>query len=186
MMLISTAIGGGMQLFGGLGQAKASKRNAQIEQQIATQERAQNALRRQSMELDANRKKIENIRNVQLSRAMAMNTAVAQGAQFGSGLAGGLAQITGRGNWNELGINQNLQIGQNMFNIDDQISNLKMQKAEVGGDMATAQGISSLGGSIMKVAGSFSSLAGGFGGEAASGGSSYRSPSWATTTGGMY
>jgi hypothetical protein len=186
MMLISTAVGGGLQLFGGMGQAKASKKNAQIEMQIAAQERQQNALRRQSMELDANRKTIENIRNTQLARAGAVNAAVQQGAQFGTGLAGGLAQITGRSNWNELGINQNLQIGRNMFDIDEQISNLKVQKAEVGGQAADAAGIASLGGSIMKIGGQFGSLAGGFGGSASAGGSSYRSPSWATTTGGMY
>src|SRR6478736_2089310 len=97
------AIGTGLDLFGkvlGMGAAKKeaalNKQAAQYNMQIAQNEMKVEEQKRNAMRLDASRKQIENIRSAQLARSMAVNNAVNQNAQFGTGLSSGLAQITGR------------------------------------------------------------------------------------------
>jgi len=176
------AIGTGLDLFGkvlGMGAAKKeaalNKQAAQYNMQIAQNEMKVEEQKRNAMRLDASRKQIENIRSAQLARSMAVNNAVNQNAQFGTGLSSGLAQITGRANWNAEGIESNLEIGENIFGINKTIGDLKVAKAALGPKYADAQeqaamgqGLSSLGGSLVKNGGTIGSLGqtffGGFGG----------------------
>jgi hypothetical protein len=152
------AIVSGISSIFGAGDAK---KQAQISQQVAGIEGQQNQVRRQAMEISSQRQQTENIRNAQLARSMSLNSATQQGAQFGSGYAGGQAQISGDANYNALGISQNLMAGEKMFNYDDQISRLKAQSADVQGDQAMWQGIGQFGNSIMGAAGKFGNLMGG-------------------------
>lgn len=158
-----SAIGLGMQLFGGASAAGKAKEAYNIQSNISGLEGQVNDQRRQAMELSARRQQMEIFRNQQRARAMATNSAVNQGAQFGSGLQGGLAQVTDQSLTNAQGVNQNLEIGRNIFGFDDQISKQKMALSQVQGQMATDQGISTLGGSILKGAGTISNIAGSFG-----------------------
>lgn len=151
-----------MQAFGAFGQSSAASKKADAEKQIAASEMQQDKLRRTGMELDANRKSMENLRNMQRMRAMATNSAVSQGAQFGSGLQGGLAGISGQGGVNQLGINQNLELGEGMFDLNAKISQQKMNIADAGASMAKAQAWSSLGKSLGGSMGPLSSLSKGF------------------------
>lgn len=153
--------GAGTSLFGGMSGASSQKKISQYDMQIAQQELLADRQRKNAMELDARRKRTENIRQMQLAASVGMQRAVAQGAQFGSGLQSGLGQVTSSGYWNDTGIQQNLEIGRNIFGINEQISGLKIKKAEAGGDLAEAQGIQSLGGSMMKIGSAFASLGGG-------------------------
>jgi hypothetical protein len=155
------AVGTGLSLFGQMGARKAAKKDRALAQQISQQEILLERQRRQAMRLDASRKLIENIRNSQLARAVATNNSVNQNAQFGSGIAGGMAQISGRENWNALGIEQNLQIGENMFGINEKISGLKAQRSEAQSDMYDSQGLSQLGSTLVKIGPTVGSLAGG-------------------------
>jgi len=154
----------GLSLFGGAKQADISKQQAQLSAQvagvsgqIAGDELQVQAQKKQQMELEANRQQLQNFRNVQQARARSLASATTQGAEFGSGLEGGLASASDQGNVNALGINQNLEIGRNIFGIDTdisqkkiQIAGLQSQSALLGGKAATDQGITSLGGALLK------------------------------------
>lgn len=87
----------------------------QAQQQIEAQ-------KAQAMEMDARRQQLEVIRNQQRGRAMALATATAQGAKSGSGLQGGYGQVSGQSGVNLLGIQQNLQIGRDIFGLNQTIS----------------------------------------------------------------
>ncbi len=151
-------VGLGMSLFGGSEASSAARHQAEISRQVAGQEQLVNAQKQQAMELSSRRQQLEIMRNSQRARSMALNSAVNQGAQFGTGLQGGLAQIADSEAYNMLGVNQNLQIGRNISGINDTISGLKGQMAGAQADQATAQGLQSLGGALMTNAGTIGNL----------------------------
>lgn len=96
------------------------------------------------MKLNARRAQMEVVRNQQRARALALNTATAQGASQGSGLSGAYGQIAGMSGTNMLGINQNLAIGKQIATYNQDISNQQMAITKYGGQAATAQGIGAL------------------------------------------
>ncbi len=159
-----TAVSLGMQAFGGFGASQKAEEAHRIQGEIAGLEGKVNDQRKNQMELSARRQQMEIFRNNQRARAMGTNAAVNQGAQFGSGLQGGLAQVQNQSLWNSLGISQNLEIGNNIFGINNEISQKKSQLSEVQGDMATSQGIAGMGSSLMGSIGPLTSMAKGFGG----------------------
>lgn len=140
----------GMQLFGGFKQAEVSKQTAQVSAGIAADEQQVQVQKQQQMQLEADRTNLQNFRRTQQVKAQGLATATAGGAQFGSGIAGAQASETSEGLYNSLGINQNLEIGKNIFGINSDISGKKIKLAQLGGEAATDQGISSMGGAIMK------------------------------------
>lgn len=158
-----SVVGLGMSLFGGVSAASDAKQAASIQSNIAGLEGGLEDQRHTAMELSAKRQSLEILRNNQRVRAQAQNTAVMQGAQFGSGLQGGEAQIQDQGLFNLAGVNQNLEIGEKMFGINQQITGQKQQLAQVQGQMATDQGIASLGGALTKSGPAIGNIASGFG-----------------------
>ncbi len=160
------AVGLGLSLFGGASQASATKEYAQksyaVQQQISANENLVNDQRENAMQLNARRNSLEQFRNTQRMAARATAGAVSQGAQFGSGLAGGLGQVTAQGAYNVQGLNQNEEIGENIFGLNRTISGEKLQLAQLqsqyGQTSATNQGFSSLGGSLMSLSGPASRL----------------------------
>lgn len=102
-----------------------------INNQITAYERQVEGQRQQAMELDARRRSLEVLRNQQRARAVALTNANAQGAARGSGLQGGYGQIAGQSGVNLLGISQNLQIGQNIFGLNNQITDQKQAYADL-------------------------------------------------------
>src|SRR5882672_3503245 len=139
-------VGLGMQIFGGIKGSEVAGQQAQQSRYIAQDEQRINDQKRQQMLLESHRNQLQIFRNNQRLRAQATNAATQQGAQFGSGLQGGLAQIEDQGLFNSQGINQNVEIGQNIFGINNDISQHKMQLASLGGDASDAAGLASLGG----------------------------------------
>lgn len=162
--LAISAVGLGMQVFGGMGQAHNAKETASISQDVAKQEQGINDAKQRQMELEGRRMQMENIRNNQRARAMAENAAVNQGAQFGSGLQGGLGQINDQSLFNMSGVNSALQTGRELNSFNQNISQDKMRLASVQGQSATNAGIASLGGSILKAGPIIGQLSQGFGG----------------------
>lgn len=152
------AIGLGFQIFGGMSASDDANQAAGIQRNITGLEGKVNDQRRNQMEFEARRQQLEVYRNNQRARAMATNSAVNQGAQFGTGLQGGLAQINAQSETNSLGISGNLEIGRNIFGINNQISGQKMALSGVQSQMATDQGYASLGASITKSAGTLSAI----------------------------
>lgn len=155
--MIMQAAGTGMSIFG-------SNQANDANQQIAQLQMQQNKVRQTAMEVSARRQQTENLRNTQLQRAMAINSATNQGAQFGTGLQGGIAQVQNQGMWNAVGIGQSLDAGRQMFALDDQVNIQKQNLSSAQTTMSTGQGISSLGSSVMGAAGGMSKMSQGFGG----------------------
>lgn len=163
MMGVTALAGVATSVMGGQAAAQASAQQAKISGQISGLDMQVNAQKQQQATLTYQRQQMQTIRNTQLARSMALTSATSQGAQFGSGLSGGLAQIGGQANTDQLNLNQNYQIGQNVFGLDNQIDQLKMQMASVGGQMATDQGIMGIGQGITQSAGAISRITAGFG-----------------------
>lgn len=157
------AVGLGMQIFGGFAGASNAKAQAAVAQDEAKQEIGINNLKQQQMEIEAGRARTQQIRQAQQAQALATSRATSQGAQFGSGLQGGLAQITDQSLYNIEGINQGLEIGRGINQFNNNISVDKMQMAALGGQAATDQGIASLGGALLKAGPTIGNLSKGFG-----------------------
>lgn len=143
-------VGLGMSIFGSLSSASVSGQESKVSQDEAQQEIGINNAKQQAMEINGRRTQLQNLRNNQLARAQATNAATNQGAQFGSGLAGGLGQIQANTAFNMQGVNDALQTGRQINSFNNQIDNDKMQMASLGATQATDQGIASIGGAIMK------------------------------------
>lgn len=178
------AVGLGMQIFGGLAGAGVAKQQAKVSEDEAVQEQGINNAKQQAMVVQNNRMQLENSRNMQRARANAENASVNQGAQFGSGIQGGLAQVTDQGLFNGLGNNQAVQTGQQINQFNQNISSDKQQLASLGGTAATDAGIASLGGALLKSGPVIGGLAKGFG-NFGSGGNFSGTPG-ASNTGGLY
>lgn len=143
-------VGLGISLFGGMSAADDAKQAAATQSKIAGLEGGLEDQRHTAMELSASRQQLEILRNNQRARATATNNAVSQGANLGSGLQGGLAQVQDQSLFNLAGVNQNLQIGEAQFGINKQITEQKQQLATIQGQQASDQGLASLGGAITK------------------------------------
>lgn len=180
-----SALGLGMSIFGGLDQSRIAKEQASVSMDVARQEQGINDQKQQAMELAGRRQQLEIIRNNQRARALAENNATNQGAQFGSGLQGGLAQITDQSTFNLVGVNSALETGRNIAGYNNAISSDKIRLAQLGGDAASAAGFASLGGSIMKAGPVIGALSGGFGSSKSYGGN-YSGTPGASNTGGLY
>lgn len=154
------ALGLGMQVFGGLGASSAAKAASLTAQAEVGQEQALNNVKQQQMNLSANRQQMETFRNVQRARAQGLNAAVQGGAQFGSGLQGGQAQASDQGGYNNLGVRQNQQFGNQIFGIDQNITSLKGQISQDQGTQASDTALAGVGGSLTKSAGTMSNIFG--------------------------
>lgn len=179
------AVGLGLQIFGGVKQAETAQKIAGVSQDIAKQEQGINDAKLRQMELEGRRMNVENIRNGQRARAQATNSAVQQGAQFGTGLLGGIAQINDKTNWNILGVNQGLETGRQIGTYNQNISGDKQQLAQLGADSSMYQGLTSLGGAAMKAGPIIGQISQGFGSSGSSYGN-YSGTPGASNTGGLY
>ncbi len=134
--LLSLA-GTGMQVFGQMQQAEAAKKAEKM--------------RMKQMNLEAARAKREQIRRAQVASAKATASAVTQGAQFSSALAGGKAQIQNEAGRNMVAIEQDRKLGNNIFKAN-------MDYADAGKLVALGGGVSSLGGAVSSMSGTLTRL----------------------------
>lgn len=126
-------------------QASNDEKNAYgNEMNIAGLDMQVNQQRRQMMVLANQRQQIENLRNVQKTRSVGMAAGVNAGAQFGSGLAGAQSAESSKGAYNALGFSQSLEIGKNIFGLEDQISKQKIAYAQNESAANSAKGMSSM------------------------------------------
>jgi len=152
------AVGLGLKLFGGFGASNTESEISAVEQQKFAVEGQVNVQRQNAMNINARRQNMEIFRRTQQARAQGLASATSQGAQFGSGYAGGQASIQAQGLFNSQGVNVNQEIGNNIFALDSKISGLNSQEAGLKGQMASEQGIASLGGAILSAAGPLGSI----------------------------
>jgi len=152
--LVTQGVGLGLEIYGGIQQSKIAKEKAAAEMEQAGLEKQLNNVKRQAMETQNRRMQMEQVRRGQVARSMALESGAAQGAQFGSAEGGAAGSISGQTGSNILGMSQSLQFGEQTFNLQDQISDVKMTEAKLGGEAATAAGISAIGGGLMSMGGS--------------------------------
>jgi len=145
---IGAGVGLGFSAFGGYESYQGAKAEATASKNIAGLEIQQDAVRRQAMELSAQRQEMQNLRQSQRARSMALSTATNQGGQYGSALGGAYGQISGGSGVNQLGITQALQSGEQMFALNAQIDQQKMAIADAKTQQAEGAGISSFGKSL--------------------------------------
>jgi len=151
----ASAIGGVTSIVGAGMANSANQKILQGEQQIEAQ-------RFKAMKLKADRDQMQALRTQQQAVAMGLTNANAQGANLGSGVQGGAAEIMGQTGQNLLGITQNEQIGTNIFGINQQITGARMDLANAQTVSSIGQGLSSFGGSLMNAAPAFGRLSQGF------------------------
>lgn len=178
--LLIAGLGAIGSIAGGIGESETAQKEASIASQesgvsreITSLESAENSQRQLAMQINARQSMLRNARMTQLSMSQNLASAAASGAQFGSGLAGGEAQARTGGAFNQLGIQQNLDIGNTLFGIQSQITGNQMTMATMQGQQATLQGqgamfgaIASIGGSMLNAAGPGGRLLGNFFGNA--------------------
>ena len=157
---ITGGIGLAMKLYGQFSASSAANQAYGIETKIAGLQQQVNDQKQRQMELSARRSQLEIYRNSQRLRAQGIQSAVNQGAQYGSGLQGSLGQNTAQAYWNLQGVNQNLQIGENIFGLNNQISEQNMALSRVRSNMQTDQGWASLGGSLLQSSGTIGNIGG--------------------------
>jgi hypothetical protein len=97
------------------------------------------AQRRSAMELDARRNQLEIVRNQQRARALGLSNATHSGTKSSSGLQGAYGQVSGQTGVNLLGVQQNLQIGQNIFDQNANISSNNIAMAQLQNNYALQQ-----------------------------------------------
>lgn len=166
--LVAGLAGIGMSLFGGQGEAKVAKEEAQVSQQIGMDEQQINQQRQNLATLTYQRQGIENMRRVQQGRALARTAAVAgggstMGTQAGSGERGAESQASAEGAFNAANLAQSYQIGTNIFGITSDINQKQIQLSQLGGIGAGYAGIAAIGQGLTQGAMSLGRLTGGFG-----------------------
>lgn len=92
--------------------------------------------RKKQMNLDAARRRRQAIREAQIARATAISNANAQGASEGSAVQGGLAAISGNAAESIVNTNQNVQLGNQIY--------------DANGRRAAAEGVSAIGGGLQQ------------------------------------
>lgn len=122
----------------------ASAASHGINRSILGFEQGIEAQRRLTMEVTGRRDQLEILRAQQRARSAALTGATAAGSSRGSGLQGGYGQISGQAGTNLLGVQQNLQIGRSIFDLNAQItgkrtemSDLELSYAKQQADLAT-------------------------------------------------
>ncbi len=143
------AVGLGVDIFGGISAMGHAKEAARLEKEMAGVEMQEDDTRQNAMHMTAQRQMLQQVRNNQMARSQALATANSEGAAKGSGLSGAYGSIGGQTGTNLAGISQNLQFGDRMFELNRQLSALKMSKADVEGKLSTDKGIMDIGGGIM-------------------------------------
>lgn len=109
----------------------ASNQSFGINKNIISDEQGVERQKAQAMEVDARRQQLEVVRNQQRARAVGLTAATAQGASKGSGLQGGYGQASGQAGVNLQGIQQNLEIGRNIFGLNTDISTNRIAQNEL-------------------------------------------------------
>lgn len=153
--------GAAASAYGTVQTMNASKEARAAQERAAQEEKLQNQLRRKAMELDARRRNIEQVRQNQRARAMALATTTAQGASGGSALGGAYGQASGMTASNILGTNQSLELGRANFASDDRLSDARLAYSNAQGAASAGAAWSSIGGTAMNVSGTFGNIFGG-------------------------
>ena len=167
-------------LFSGLmGNSKANEAQKAIAQEnmrlsaiISADQLKQETLRQNAMNFQAQGQMVQSIRNAQRARAQAVAAGANSGALGSSGIEGSFAQITGQSNEQQSTLRYNTALGNQMFEINKDITTQKNLSAQRTGqynqDLSDANSQIDFGKSFMSLGSSFTSNATTFGNTVAS------------------
>lgn len=161
----TAGISGGIGVLGLAGSIYGTLEASGYAKQVAASEQAQALLemqadkqRRSAMEISARRQMLQTVRTAQQSQAMALAAAVNQGGQFSSGLAGGRSAVSSQAATGLSGISQNLQIGEKLFDINENIDTAKIAESQAKAKESEAMGLGSMFGALGKSGSSIANL----------------------------
>ena len=124
--MISEILGGvglGLNIFGAIQGTKRDKYAEQLakasDEALLRADEQENMVRRTQMNLDAIRRKRDILRNAQVASASSTAKAYGQGAGMSSFASGAQGSISGAAVTQTAGIQQNLDLGEMIFNIED-------------------------------------------------------------------
>lgn len=156
----------GLQLGGGiLGAQGASAANSAAINQIQLESQAE-GVRKQMLHTQIRRQQLEEVRKAQRMMALATNNAVTQGgggAFQSSGIYGGRAQISGQTNTNQQTLNLSQSFGDQMFDLNQQISAQRIAQAQANQQIQFGSGLATLGKGLTGSIGAVHQLTGGWG-----------------------
>lgn len=109
------ALSVGSSVFGLFGSKNSGQVNPQMAAMTNMLSMQNNELEQRRMNLDAERRKRDIIRNAQVATAKAENAAANSGAINSSGIEGARAGISGQMGVNYLGVSQNQEIGNTLY-----------------------------------------------------------------------
>lgn len=169
--------GVGAQLFGAGGvfgsissESVIAGQETQLSQKNTQLQIQENQQRRLAMQISARRQQTQDTRTAQMTAARNLSAGVSQtGGTTSSSVQAGQQGATSGGAYNIQGVQQNLSIGEQLFNFQDQMSQNQIAMAGLQGQMNTKQGqaaifggIGSLGGSLAGSAGPLGNILGNF------------------------
>lgn len=154
----ASAIGTGISVSAAQAQGSAQKQALAAEQQAE-------ATRQQAMNYEAERQKQETIRQAQVARGVALNNAANSGSQFGSGVQGGISEITGASDTRVGGIGTEQSFGNSIFAANAARTGAQIRGADAQAEGAIGSGISSLGGMLIRDQGTITNIFGNLSGK---------------------
>lgn len=146
--LIGTAISLAGSIYSSVSQQKM------VAEQTRASKKAENA-REQQMRLDAANRRRQSVREAILARSMSLSAGTAQGAQYGSGVAGGLGNAVAQGAENQQVTSASEILGGRVFSANREYFDATQRGSAA---VAIGQGISAIGGAITSNAGSIQRL----------------------------
>lgn len=152
---IGAAAGAGSALSGLFGGGRGGGSSG-MAMMLALNAMQQEQVRQQQMNLDATRRRREVIRSSQVATANAEAAAFAQGAGNSSSLEGARSAIAGQADVNIQGIEQNRDLGNQLFSLNSMRAGMLWQKSEME---AKEQGQAALKNQLFKSAGEIGKLA---------------------------
>lgn len=161
MAAVTAAIGLGLAAVGtGISVFSSYQQNEANQQAIAAQQQAE-AIRRRAMEVDAERRRRQYIRESMIARATGLSNATNRGAGQSSAVPGIYGQIGGRTAFGITGLNDALATGAGLFgaNMDLFQARSNASSAEALGGLG--RGLTSLGGGIVSNYGAMDRIFGG-------------------------
>lgn len=144
----SLAVAAGGTALAYQGQQKQEKAN----KQALAQQQELEAQRQKQMELDAERRRNQMIRQAVAARA-ASTSLIGNAGALGPGssaMGGAMGGISGQSGVNQLGVNQNEEIGQTMFGLNAGILGSYRSAASGAGMASLGNGLASLGGAVLR------------------------------------
>ena len=138
-------IGAGIGAYGAFKMSQDAAAKAGVEQDITRTQMSENLVKQNFSAVLARRNSLQILRNAQRAGALARSAAVSQGANFGSGYAGGQSQESAEAGYGLQGIQQRMGESNTLFGMQNTISMDQFKLAGIESSMATDQGIMGLG-----------------------------------------